>query len=145
MAHRSESSTGAKKKKNSIELRKKSGKEAKEDLNWSSSKTWQEVEERLMPRWSVGSLCGRRLAQPGDNGGDQGEREYQLGGTDDVNVFVMRTRSNIYWVAQMMVVMIVLVKTFFSNRGRSFPVGAFNKGLTNCKGVSLTFFQKSIL
>ena len=53
-----------------------------------------------MPRWSVGSLCGRRLAQPGDNGGDQGEREYQLGGTDDVNVFVMRTRSNIYRVTQ---------------------------------------------
>ena len=49
-----------------------------------------------MPRWSVGSLCGRRLAQPGDHGGDQGEREYQLGGTDDVNVFVMMTRSNIY-------------------------------------------------
>ena len=88
-----------------------------------------------MPRWSVGSLCGRRLAQPGDNGGDQGEREYQLGGTDDVNVFVMRTRSNIYRVTQMMVVVIVLVRTFFSNRGRSFPVGAFNKGLTNCKGV----------
>ena len=41
-----------------------------------------------------------------------------------------------------MVVMIVLVKTFFSNRGRSFPVGAFNKGLTNCKGVSLTFFKR---
>ena len=30
----------------------------------------------------------------------------------------------------MMAVMIVLVKTFFFNRGRSFPVGAFNKGLT---------------
>ena len=38
--------------------------------------------------------------------------------------------------------MIVLVKTFFSNRGRSFPVGAFNKGLTNCKGVSLRFFKR---
>ena len=42
----------------------------------------------------------------------------------------------------MMVVMNVLVKTVFSNRGRSFPVGAFNKGLTNCKGVSLTFFKR---
>ena len=97
-----------------------------------------------MPRWSVGSLCGRRLAQPGDNGGDQGEREYQLGAADDVliYVFVMRTRSNIYRVAQMMLMMIVLVRIFFSNRGRSFPVGAFNKGLTNCKGVSLSFSKE---
>ena len=31
---------------------------------------------------------------------------------------------------------------FLFNRGRSFPVGAFNKGLTNCKGVSLTFFKR---
>ena len=36
----------------------------------------------------------------------------------------------------------VLVRTLFSYRGRSFPVGAFNKGLTNCKGVSLTFFKR---
>ena len=49
-----------------------------------------------MPRWSVGSLCGRRLAQPGDNGGDQGEREYQVGAAVVMNIFVMRTRSNIY-------------------------------------------------
>ena len=38
--------------------------------------------------------------------------------------------------------MIVLVKTPCFNRGRSFPVGAFNKGLTNCKGVSLTFSKE---
>ena len=53
--------------------------------------------EAHMPRWSVGSLCGRRLAQPGDNGGDEGGRKYQLGAADDVliNVFVMSTKSNI--------------------------------------------------
>ena len=52
--------------------------------------------EAHMPRWSVGSLCGRRLAQPGDNGGDQGEREYQVGAAVVMNIFVMRTKSNIY-------------------------------------------------
>ena len=36
----------------------------------------------------------------------------------------------------------VLVRTLFSYRGRSFPVGAFNKGLTKYKGVSLLFSKE---